>query len=129
MTVEETDVTEFSHKWAEAELNGDETALKSLLDDGFSSVGPAGFILDKEQWIDRYRSGDLKNQEFAWHDTDVRRYGDTAIIIGVQTQKTTYKGNPVPANDLRFTQIAVRKDGQWYGVGMHLSAIMQPPTR
>jgi ketosteroid isomerase-like protein len=128
MTSQEGDVLEFIQKWAQAELNGDGSALKSLLDEEFTAVGPAGFMLSKAQWIDRYESGDLKNEEFAWDVTTVRHYGDTAIVIGVETHKGAYQGRPLPGGDgVRYTAIAARKDGRWLGVGMHLSIMMQPP--
>lgn len=124
----ENDVSEMQRQWAEAELNGDADALESLLDDDFTSVGPAGFILNKQGWVGRYRSGDLKNQEFAWNNASLRCYGDdTAIIVGEQNQQTTYQGNPVPQGQLRFTIVAVRRDGRWVGAAIHMSNIMQPP--
>jgi len=124
----ENDVLELQRKWAEAELNGDVDALESLLDEEFHSVGPAGFVLNKQGWIGRYRSGDLKNEEFSWNNESVRFYGDdTAIIVGTQAQKTTYQGNPVPQANLRFTTVAVRKNDRWVGAAIHMSSIMQPP--
>ena len=123
------DVLEFQQRWAAAELAGDTEALATLLADDFASVGPAGFILDKQGWIGRYASGDLKNEQFRWDNASVRAYGDTVVIIGEQAQVSTYQGNPIPGGSLRFTLVAVRTDGEWRGVSVHLSNIMQPPGR
>lgn len=121
-------ITDLQKRWSEAELQGDSAALESLLDDGFHGVGPAGFVLDKNGWIERYRSGDLKNNEFGWENTtEVRFYGDTAVVIGIQSQKTVYQGHEVPGGPFRFTQIAVRRGDQWVGAGLHLSNIVQRP--
>lgn len=123
------DVLDLQQRWAAAELAGDTAALAELLDADFTSVGPAGFILDKNGWIGRYASGDLKNAEFTWDNNSVRGYGDTAIIVGEQAQTSTYQGNPIPGGKLRFTLVAVKRDDQWFGASIHLSNIMQPPGR
>ena len=114
-------------RWAEAELHGDAATLASLLDAGFIAVGPFGFVLTKAEWLERYRSGDLKHQAFSWSDTSVREYGDTLILVGIQTQAAAYQGRPVPVTRLRATLIAVRRGGQRLIAGVHLSAIAQPP--
>lgn len=57
-TIEELNT--FGQTWANAELRGDGDALNNLLADDFSGVGPLGFLLNKEQWLARFRSGDLK---------------------------------------------------------------------
>ena len=42
--------------WASAERSGDAVALESLLHPEFLGIGPFGFLLDREQWMERYRS-------------------------------------------------------------------------
>jgi hypothetical protein len=41
---------------------------------------------DKEQWLDRYRTGDFSMTALTWHDIDVREYGDSVVTIGSQLQ-------------------------------------------
>lgn len=66
-------------------------------------------------------------QDLTWDDdTSIRRYDDTAIIIGAQHQEATYQGNEIPGQ-FRCTQIAVRDGGDWVLAGVHLSPILQPP--
>ena len=123
------EVLDLQQRLAAAELHGDTAAFDALLDAEFMAVGPLGFVLTREQWLERTRTGDLKYEAFSWGETSVRLYGDTAILIGEQSQKATYQGNPVPLERLRATLIAVRKGGRWLLAGLHLSPIQQPPGR
>jgi ketosteroid isomerase-like protein len=126
-TQDETPILDLHKRFGEAELAGDVAALGTLLDDQFVGVGPLGFTLTKEEWLERHASGDLKYQEISTDDISVRLFGDAAIIIAVSTQQATYKGNPVPSNKVRITQVAVNKDGQWVLAGTHIGPMGPPP--
>ncbi len=83
------EILDLGRRWVAAEQAGDAAALDRLGATGFRLVGPVGFVLDREQWLDRYR-GDraLKLEEVQWSDVEVQEFGgDTAIAIGVQTQR------------------------------------------
>lgn len=115
-------IQELTERWRQAELAADSETLQSLLDDDFLAVGPLGFLLTKEQWIDRHRSRDLIYHALTWEDAAIRTYGETAISVAAQEQKAMYQGHEIPGR-FRVTQIAVRKEGAWVIAGIHLSAI------
>jgi hypothetical protein len=119
-------VLEVGRQWADAELRGDADELSSLLDADFMCVGPLGFLLDKQQYVAARRSGDLKHEAFDWQDVRVRVYGDAAVAIGTQAQKTTFQGRDV-SGPFRVTQVLVRKGDRWLIASIHLSPIGQPP--
>jgi ketosteroid isomerase-like protein len=106
--------------WCDAERRGDAATLAPLLADDFVAVGPLGFLLTKDQWLGRYRSGDLANESFDWDEGQVRVYGDAAIVIGTQTSKSTYKGQPAGGR-FRVTQVALRRGHGWILAGLQLS--------
>jgi Domain of unknown function (DUF4440) len=64
----------------------DTAALDALAVPDFQLVGPLGFVLDKQRWVQRYRSGDLHTTTLEWAIASVRVYGDTAVTIGTHTQ-------------------------------------------
>lgn len=113
-------------RWAAAEQAGDSDTLDDLAVDDFLLVGPLGFVLDKRQWLDRYRDGDLVTSSLRWSDTRARVFGDSAIVVGVHDQEAAYHGQ---ANNGQFraTHVLVRASGVWRLAGMHLSPIMTPP--
>jgi uncharacterized protein (TIGR02246 family) len=118
------DVENLSHEWAAAELRGDADFLERLLADDYVGVGPRGFMLTKEQWLERHRTGDLRYQSFTWDEVAVRVYGDAAVVTGRETAQATYRGQEIPGQ-FRATLVFVRQDGSWRLAARHLSPIVQ----
>jgi ketosteroid isomerase-like protein len=117
----------FGKRWAEAEVGQDVATLDAMAHDNFILVGPLGFILDKAQWLDRHRNGDLVTSALEWRDTQTRVFGDCAVVVGVHDQEAAYRGQP-NNGQFRATHILVRENRAWQLVGMHLSPIAAPPA-
>jgi hypothetical protein len=113
--------------WIDAEARGDATALDALLDDDFRGDGPRGFVLTKQQWLDRYRTGDLANDAFAWEGTRVRVHDDAAVAMGIQAQTARYQGRDWSGRFLG-TLVAARRSGRWSIVNVQLSPATDPPA-
>jgi hypothetical protein len=117
------DVCEIQHRFDQAELTGDRQTLRELIADDFLSIGPRGFVLDKEQWIGRH-------DEFTYHavdtsEIDVRRYGDgVAVVRDVQRNRATYRGQDVAVNT-RVSQVWVRQSGSWQLVSVQFSPLAE----
>lgn len=122
------ELNDFGQTWADAELRGDADALNTLLADDFSGVGPLGFLLNKEQWIARFSSGDLKYESFTWDQLSPRLYGEAAVVVGRQTQSGTHQGNPIQAQ-FRVTQTLIQQSGRWRLAALQLSPITPRPGR
>jgi hypothetical protein len=112
--------------WIEAEARGDAALLDALLDDDFRGDGPRGFVLTKQEWLDRYRSGDLANDAFTWEGTRVRVHDDAAVAMGIQIQTARYQGLDCSGRFLG-TLVAIRRDGRWSIVNVQLSPATDPP--
>lgn len=117
-------VKDLGRRFADAQERGDADALEELLSEDFRLVGPLGFVLDKQKWIEQHRSGALQVSSLRWDEVDVRDYGQVAVAIGHQSQEASYQGNPA-GGEFRVTQLAVRRDGGWALAGMHLSPLAQ----
>ena len=81
MSTHRDDIEGFLGEWTAAERSGNAAALDKLLADDFTGVGPLGFTLSKQDWLDRHAAGDLKYRTFELADVAVRRYGDAAVVI------------------------------------------------
>ncbi len=108
--------------WAEAELKGDVEALNKMFVESYVGVGPFGFMLTKQQWLDRHSRGDLKYSAFSVEDIKSRVYDDFAIVIAHQKSKAICKGKSFPGN-FRITLVLLNKEGSWLIAGQHLSMI------
>lgn len=119
-------VRELGRRWADAERRGGVAALEALTTTDFTLVGPLGFILNKQQWLDRYRTGDFVTRSLTWEEVDVRDYGHAVVAIGRHTQQAAYQGHPSDGS-FRATHIAILQGGQWLLAGQHLSPISGRP--
>jgi ketosteroid isomerase-like protein len=128
MTTTTDQIRDLGDRWVHAELAADVDTLASLVTDDFRLVGPFGFVLDKEQWLDRYRSGAFSTSALAWKDVDVREHGDSAIAIATYAQEAAYQGSP-SNGEFRSTHVFIRDGGRWMIAGMQLSptATFAPP--
>jgi ketosteroid isomerase-like protein len=126
-TTLDAEIGDLGARWAAAELAGDVDALQPLLTDDFVGIGPHGYLLTKQQWLDRSTSGDFANQQFSRDDIAVRSYGQAAIAVGVQSQQAAYKGRPSNGR-FRLTQVLIRQDGGWRIAGLHLSRLADQPA-
>ena len=116
----------FLTEWTAAEQSGDAAALDKLLTDDFTGVGPLGFTLSKQDWLDRHTAGDLKYRTYELSDVAVRRYGDAAVVIAQQSAAGAYRGHEVPG-DLRVTLVVADASGSPRLASAHMSFIAGTP--
>jgi ketosteroid isomerase-like protein len=123
----ESQVKALSEGWVAAELRGDTAFLAGVLADDFVGIGPRGFMLTKDEWIQRHQSGALRYAALTLDDVRVRAYGEAAVLVGREAQTATYQGQAVPG-EFRTTQIWVRQQGSWRLAGVQYSPIMPLPA-
>ncbi len=116
------DVREIQDRFDRAELTADRETLRELLADDFLSIGPRGFVLDKDQWIGRH--GEFRYQSLETSEMDIRRYGDTAGVRDVQRNRATYGGQQVAVNT-RVGQVWVRQGDRWGLVAIQFSPLVE----
>ncbi len=115
------------HRWTEAQERSDVEALGSLLTDDFKLVGPLGYVVPRQLWLEQFSSGALQISALKWDEVDVRTHGyaQVAIAIGLLTQSAKYSGHPADGR-FRVTVVALRHGPRWLIVGVHYSAIASP---
>lgn len=123
----EPQLKQLAEQWAAAEQSADTAAIERTLADDFVGIGPLGFLLSKQEWLQRHQSGALRYTAFTVDDTQVRVYGDAAIMIGRITQGGTYQGHDT-SGQFRATLVWVQQQGRWRLAGLQLSALGQPPA-
>lgn len=117
MTIDD-EVLAAQNRFDAAELHDDRDALRELIADDFRSIGPKGFVLDKQQWIDRHDR--FHYHELKTSEVEVRPYGDAAIVRNVQTNRATHDHDDVRLT-VRVSQTWVRIGGRWQIAGIQFS--------
>ena len=124
------ELTKLVEDWANAELAGDTDFLCTTLADDFVGVGPRGFTLTKEEWLDRHESVTLKYGSFALDEVGVRPYGNAAVVVCRQAADGVYEddnGRYDIHEQFRATLVFVRQQGSWRLAGLQLSPILGRP--
>jgi ketosteroid isomerase-like protein len=120
-------VTDLVRSLADAQERADADALAALLSDDFKLVGPLGFVVPKQQWLEQFGPGALQISELHWDELDVRTHGyaQIAIVIGRLKQRASYAGRPADGT-FRVTVIAIRAGDRWLVAGLHYSPVAAP---
>jgi hypothetical protein len=114
-------------QFARAQTDRDLDALSDLLTDDFELVGPLGFVVQKQKWLEQFHTRALQIESLEWDELDIRTcaYANFAIAIGKLTQAATYDQNRSDGQ-FRVTGIAIGHGTRWQLAGAHYSAIAPP---
>jgi ketosteroid isomerase-like protein len=113
--------------WTAAELRGDIASLEGALAEDFVGIGPRGFMLTKDQWLERHKSGKLRYQSIGLDEVQVRLHGDAAVVTGRQSAKGKYEDFDL-RDQFRATLVFVKQQERWLLASVHLSPIAGPPS-
>jgi hypothetical protein len=105
-----------------AELHADTEKLRQLLTDDFQSIGPKGFVLDKDGWIGRHVHFTYEALETT--DMDVRVYDKAAVVRNIQRNRATYKDEKVQLA-VRVSQVWVDQGGSWRLAAIQFSPLAE----
>ena len=89
----------------------------------FVTISPRGFVLNKQQWLGSFQSGDLKYESLAWDEIFVANYGETAIVTGHDTHTVRYQDHPMDF-ELRGQLVLVKQQGDWKFASQQYSPIV-----
>ena len=114
-------ILKLQQQFDQAELQGDREALARLLTEDFASIGPKGFVLDKQAFIGRHAQ--FRYQSLETSEVDVRVYDGAAIVRNVQQNRAQYAGKEL-ALHVRTSQTWVRVQGEWKLAGIQFSPLV-----
>jgi len=104
--------------WAAAIVHKDLATLDRLLADDFNGTSPTAHTFPKGAAIDDLKSGKYVVQAMDLDEISVNVYGDTAVSFTSQQEKSTYDGKATSGH-YHFTDVWIKKDGQWQVVASH----------
>jgi hypothetical protein len=97
--------------WVAAEVSGDPSVAKRILGDDYVGVFPDGSIGTKADVVAFFNPANA-SQNGRLDYVHIRFFGDTAIAQG-QEMDTRPRSSPTPSGRLIFTDVFVRRAGQW----------------
>ena len=118
----EEKIMKIEHEWAEALAKADLKTIDGICDAEWVFVDPEGTVVTKEQSDADMKSGTLKFESFKIEDLKVKVYGDTAIVWGLETEKSSYKGKDT-SGQYRFTDVFVKHHGKWQCVATQITRV------
>lgn len=121
----EREIIQLEDQWREARVKGDTGFLERFYAPELKLQTADGRVVDRNEDIALFASGDIKPEFITHHDLKVRVSEGTAIVTGLDHLKGTYKGNPGEMW-LRFTDVLVRRGDAWQLVA-HQSTPAKPP--
>jgi ketosteroid isomerase-like protein len=112
--------------WTTAENKHDEATLRRILDEKFvATFGTKTPPYDKEGFIKAQLAGDVDpTVSDTLSDQIVIVDGDTAVVVGTDTERSTKKGEARTAV-ARYTATYVRRNGRWLALAEHMALVPQ----
>jgi ketosteroid isomerase-like protein len=98
--------------WAEARKRADVAFLEKFYAAEFTVGNMNGHESTRAQDIGMFSSGDMKPTVITDEELQVHRYGNAAMVTGVEHVEGSYKGHNGRL-DLRFSNFFVYRDDRW----------------
>lgn len=105
-----------------ATWTGDAMWFEENLAEDYVLITPGGSMRTKRDVIRELATPGLKMEPFEPREVNVRLYGDAAVVTGRMLQRFTLGGVRY-ANDLRYTDVYVKRKGKWMLVSGHTSMV------
>jgi hypothetical protein len=107
---------------AKALLEADTTALSRLVADDFVEISRVGALRSKADNLRDISSGELKLLTGRYDSSNVRVYGDVAVLRAIANNTGVFHGVPF-AGRIWYTRVFVWRDGRWQAVTMQQTPI------
>jgi hypothetical protein len=103
-----------------ATWTGDALWFEKNVDDDYVLITSKGTMYTKADVVSELATPGMKMDPFDAFELQIRVYGDSAVVNGRRLQHFTL-GRARYANDLRYTDVYVKRKGRWLLVSEHLS--------
>ena len=123
---EEAQVRQLEERVAAATGSNDADALEPLLAPDFTFVNPAGILISKQQFLDNFRTGFLRNSKYDVSEMQIRIYGDAAVVT-YRSDVAGSAGFQQISNKRRRTTMLIKRDGRWLIVAQQSTPIFAGP--
>lgn len=118
----EQSLLQIERDWNQALLAKDYKALDRIMAEDWVGIDFRGMPVTKAESIAELKAGGSGNQSVELGDMTVKVFGDTAIVIGSDTEKSTYHGKDTSGR-YAWTDVFVKRHGRWQAVASQTTRI------
>ena len=116
-------LVEMQQDLARAWVSGDRTALERIIASEWTTTGPDGRTSDRARVLAQvFETGVHRIHNLKIDDVKARVFGDAAVVTGRTRGVGEFEGAAYDVV-IRFTDVFVRRAGQWQAVASHSSLI------
>jgi hypothetical protein len=105
-------------------VEGDTTTLARLVADGCQIIGPKGFHIAKDEWIDTHSGHVYTQVALETVESSAQQYGDAAVRTELQRSECIYKGEDI-SGLFRVLELWVRQDDNWQLAAIQYTAVAE----
>jgi ketosteroid isomerase-like protein len=105
-------------------VSRDRETINSILADDWIVTDPAGRVLTKAEVMTEFDSGERKLESGTIDDVNVRLFYNVAVVTGRTAATGSYQGQSISVK-LRFTDVFVKRSGNWQAVASQATLIAQ----
>ena len=120
----ERELRRMSSEWVSALVGRDTKTLARIMAPDCAFTYPLEGD-GTEQFIADVESGDLRVETLTRDNLEVRIFGQTAVLTGLDTAQWIYKGQPVAGNYYRAIHVYAEREGRWQLVAIQACPIAQ----
>jgi ketosteroid isomerase-like protein len=108
-------IKQLEKEWVDAAKANDMDKLGQILADDWAGIGPDGEKMNKQAYLDMYKSGKSKVESIDLGSMDVKIIGTVAIVQGTDKEKSTYEGKD-SSGKYSWMDVFAKRDGKWVAV-------------
>jgi len=114
----EATITQLERDWVAAIIKKDTATIDRLLAEEFNGTSPTAHLYPKSSAVEDLTKGIFVVDSMVLDEISVTPYGDTAVAFTSQEEKSRYNGKDTSGH-YHYTDVWVKKDGQWQVVASH----------
>lgn len=122
-TVQQT-LTQLEQEWNRALLAKDYKTVDKIMADDWTGIDFRGMAVTKAETIEELKSGESGNESVELGEMTVKVFGNTAVVIGSDTEKSTYHSKD-SSGRYAWMDVFVKRAGRWQAVASQSTKIAQ----
>ncbi|HUJ42028.1 MAG TPA: nuclear transport factor 2 family protein [Opitutaceae bacterium] len=115
-------ITQLEQDWGVALAKNDQAWIDGVVSPEWMLTGADGVLMTKAETDAEMKAGAMKFESFHLDSLMVHVDGGTAVAFGLETEKSSYKGEDT-SGQYRFTDVFVKRNGTWKAIATQVTKV------